>query len=110
VPRIYDIRDLIAVMKADALKLPAIAAGDVADSTEETRMPVTRAEAVDRIIQVIEGTVLPDSWRDNGGAVGSVQELAGQLVVVQTMEGHRLLSDFLRRLRAGAGDGREAKP
>jgi type II secretory pathway component GspD/PulD (secretin)/tetratricopeptide (TPR) repeat protein len=59
----------------------------------------TRQELVDSITKLIEDTVATDTWKDNGGAVGALRELQGQLVVTQTPENHRLLANLLEKLR-----------
>jgi hypothetical protein len=82
VMRIYDIRDLIAAEMGPP------------DSG------VSRTEAVDAYIKLIEDTVLSDSWKDNGGAVGSIREIGSQLIVVQTLEGHRQIANLLHDLRS----------
>ena len=46
----------------------------------------TRQELVDSIIKLIQDTVANESWKDNGGTVGSLRELSGQLIVTQTPE------------------------
>ena len=58
-----------------------------------------RQELVDQIIRLIEDTVSTDSWKDNGGAVGSIRELGGQLIVTQTPENQRSLVRLLEQLR-----------
>jgi len=59
----------------------------------------TRVELVDEIIRLIQDTVASDSWKDNGGAVGSLRELQGQLIVTQTPENQRQLVRLLEQLR-----------
>lgn len=59
----------------------------------------TRQELVDSIIRLIQDTVATDSWKDNGGTVGSLRELSGQLIVTQTPENQRELVRLLEQLR-----------
>lgn len=59
----------------------------------------TRAELVDAIIGLIQDTVASDSWKENGGSVGSIRELQGQLIVTQTPENQRSLVRLLEQLR-----------
>ena len=59
----------------------------------------TRQDLVDSIVKLIEDTVSTDSWKDNGGTVGSLRELSGQLIVTQTPENQRNLVKLLEQLR-----------
>ena len=59
----------------------------------------TREELIEEITTLIPETVAPDSWRDNGGTVGSIRELQGQLIVTQTPENQRQLVNLLEQLR-----------
>ena len=59
----------------------------------------TREELVESINKLIEDTVATDSWKDNGGSVGALRELQGQLIVTQTPENHRQLVNLLEQLR-----------
>ncbi|HQY88616.1 MAG TPA: hypothetical protein PK402_08150, partial [Tepidisphaeraceae bacterium] len=56
-------------------------------------------ERVQEIIQAIQNNVAPDTWKDAGGLVGSVEELGGQLIVTQSPEVQREVYDFLKKLR-----------
>ena len=121
VTRVYDIRDLIinvptsptrptststrrrrrrwwmaAVVAAAATC--SVAAAVVAAASEDRQGPA-RQELVDAIIKLIEDTVSSDSWKDNGGNVGSIRELGGQLIVTQTPENQRSLVRLLEQLR-----------
>jgi general secretion pathway protein D len=64
----------------------------------ETKGP-TRQELVEAIIKLIQDTVASDTWKDNGGNVGSIRELGGQLIVTQTPENQRALVKLLDQLR-----------
>src|SRR5262249_28982148 len=46
----------------------------------------TRAKLVRSIMDTIKATIAPDSWRDNGGTIGSLRELNGQLIVNQNID------------------------
>ena len=59
----------------------------------------TRQDLIDNITKLIEDTVSTDSWKDNGGSVGALRELEGQLIVTQTPENHRQLVNLLEQLR-----------
>src|SRR5438552_13732122 len=65
----------------------------------QQQVGATRTELVDSIIKLIEDTVANESWKDNGGTVGSLRELSGQLIVTQTPENQRQLVKLLEQLR-----------
>ncbi|HET6248462.1 MAG TPA: hypothetical protein VFE47_12240 [Tepidisphaeraceae bacterium] len=72
----------------------------------DVRIPhgMTRQDAVDAIEQAIETRIDPDSWRDNGGTIGNLRELQGQLIVTQTKRAHARIKarlDILRRENGG---------
>ncbi len=51
------------------------------------------------IIELIQNTIEPDSWRDAGGNVGALQSLNQQIVVTQTAAAHSQLANLLQELR-----------
>jgi general secretion pathway protein D len=60
---------------------------------------ITRADRIAQIITLIQDTVSSETWKDNGGNVGSIKELSGQLIVTQTPESQRQLLNLLAQLR-----------
>ena len=60
---------------------------------------LTRAELLQRIIEIIQSNVDADGWRDNGGDTGAIQELNGNLIITNTAKNHRQISGLLRQLR-----------
>ena len=64
-----------------------------------TQTGPTRQELVEAITKLIQDTVASDSWKDNGGNIGSLRELNGQLIVTQTPENQRALVKLLDQLR-----------
>lgn len=113
VTRVYDIRDLI-INIPDFTEAPdfnlqqsaqvggggggsSLFGGGGGGGGEDEA--VTRTELVDQIIQLIQDTIASDSWKDNGGSVGSLRELQGQLIVTQTPENQRNLVRLLEQLR-----------
>lgn len=95
--RIYDIRDII--QRWTTSELVQISTGHSANADPSH----TYAEWVDALTRLIEDTIAADSWKDNGGSIGSLREIAGLLVVTQTLENHRQLVVLLEELRAGKG-------
>jgi type II secretory pathway component GspD/PulD (secretin)/tetratricopeptide (TPR) repeat protein len=59
----------------------------------------TRDEIVEQIIDLIKSTIASDTWKDNGGVIGAVQELGGQLIVTQTPENQTAIGQLLEKLR-----------
>jgi len=68
-------------------------------ASERSSAAATRAERMRKIMDLIQATVAPESWRDNGGDVGSMQELNGTLVVKQSPRNHREIAGLLSKLR-----------
>lgn len=126
VARVYDIRDLIIDVPdftdAPQFSLDAsqnqgntggggsstggVSQGGVSNQlfsgtgvTGQRQLGPTREELVQQIEKLIEDTVATDTWKDNGGSVGALRELQGQLIVTQTPENHRQLVNLLEQLR-----------
>ena len=85
VPEIYNIRPLIEQVRrrSSEFSIPS-------DPTQQ--------EAVDTITKLLTDIVSPETWRDAGGTGGSIRELGGLLIVVQTPENHREIARLLTRL------------
>ena len=58
---------------------------------------------IEALVKIIEDTVDPNSWRDNGGPVGTIKEFDSVLIVYQTPANHRLLQRVLKNLRNPEG-------
>ncbi len=71
------------------------------NTTNQTQQDPTmaRAAVVTNITDTIKSTVAPDSWRDNGGQIGSIRELNGQLIVNQTVDNQLEVQNLLQQLR-----------
>lgn len=67
--------------------------------TETERLGETRTDRLRKIIETIQMTVDPDSWRDNGGDVGTVSEINGSLFITTTPRNHREIAGLLSKLR-----------
>lgn len=67
--------------------------------TETERLGETRNDRLRKIIETIQMTVDPDSWRDNGGDVGTVSEINGSLFITTTPRNHREIAGLLSKLR-----------
>ncbi len=64
--------------------------------------PKSRRRMVREITKLIENTVARNSWVNNGGTVGSMRELNGQLVVNQTPDTQVKVYNLLQQLREAA--------
>ncbi|MGH7176313.1 MAG: hypothetical protein ACREJC_02930, partial [Tepidisphaeraceae bacterium] len=62
-----------------------------------------QADAAVELIKLIEDTVVPQSWKDNGGDQGHIKLLNGNLVVTQTADGHKQVEELLHQLRDQQG-------
>jgi len=115
--RVYDIRDLIYRIPnfgGPRIELSSNATTDNNGTTtgstgglfedtsdnegnneEET---LTKAEIIEKIIELIKQSVDPTSWQPTG-EIGSVRELHGQLVITQTPENHGAIRDLIAQLR-----------
>jgi hypothetical protein len=87
VVRVYDVEDLLARPGQAYAHVPAQVIAEL------------RSIQVTNLTDTIKAVVSPDTWRDNGGTIGSVRELNGLLVVMQTKDNHRELEHLLALLR-----------
>jgi general secretion pathway protein D len=113
VTNVYDVRDLI-VNVADFDQPPQFQINQASQAgrggggggqglfqgnLQQQNNQQTRTDLVDQIITLIQDTVATETWKDNGGTVGSIRELSGQLIVTQTPENQRNLVHLLEQLR-----------
>ena len=85
VTKTYDIRDLL---HGKAL------VGKMQQSPAE--MPRERVELV---MKLVTGTIDSESWRDNGGKIGVLKEIHGQLIVTQTEDNQKAIENLLELTR-----------
>ena len=57
------------------------------DDDDEPETDPGRTDRVRQVIELIENQVAPDSWRDRGGVIGTLDEINGQLVITQNRSG-----------------------
>jgi hypothetical protein len=62
------------------------------------------------LTETLKSTIAPDSWRDNGGTIGSIREFRGRLMINQTSSNHRAIHRFLDQIRAAEGLTRRPAP
>jgi type II secretory pathway component GspD/PulD (secretin)/tetratricopeptide (TPR) repeat protein len=58
-----------------------------------------RPSRIRNLVSVVQQNIDPDSWKDNGGDIGSINELNGVLVITTTPRNHREITGLLSRLR-----------
>jgi hypothetical protein len=115
ITRVYDIRDL--VIRMPKFKGPNINLrrsgnnnnnaggwdwGDDDDDDDDGNEK-TREEMTGDILDLFRSTIDPNSWRKTGGKHGSIREMGGQIIVTQTAENQRSLTDLLDQLRQSRG-------
>ncbi len=60
---------------------------------------VQEGDPLEPIIELIQETIDPESWREAGGNVGAIQSLNQQIIITQTAAAHEQLRDLLSSLR-----------
>jgi type II secretory pathway component GspD/PulD (secretin)/tetratricopeptide (TPR) repeat protein len=112
---IYDIRDLL-VEVPDYANVPEFDLQSVLQSTgqgggssqspfRETGQANDRSnrrsleDRTNELINIITTNVDPQGWQENGGDVGYIQQLQGNLIITQTPANHREIHGLLRKLR-----------
>src|SRR6478672_11973714 len=58
---------------------------------------------LEELVKVIQGTIDPDSWADNGGTSGAIQPLGSLLIVTQTEARQKRVEDLLGAIRKEYG-------
>ncbi len=92
VTKAYDIRDLLAGVQ----ELPKST-----DHANPSTQPAGVSELSDQIISLITDTVDTNSWKANGGNLGSIRYLSGQLIITQSAENLEQIEALLKLLRDG---------
>ncbi len=95
--KVYDIRDLLTDTPDHAPASDAAAAAQPAPTTQP------REKLAEEIIALIQETVVPDAWRENGGSVGAIRELSGQLIITATPSMHDEIAKLLHMIRKARG-------
>lgn len=68
------------------------------------------AAAADELVTIVQEAIDPDTWRPNGGSVGSIREWGGRLLIQQTPEGHRAVEGLLKQLSDAYAEGAASLP
>lgn len=83
--RVYNVRDLI----------PGIGYQPPREGVDRR----SRQDMIDDLLSLIERSVDPDTWKDNGGNIGAMRQMYGELIVTQTRATHARIDRFLQTLR-----------
>lgn len=86
VTRVYDVRDLLTPGAMNYL--PAELLWQM------------RNVQVTNLSDTLKAVVAPDSWRDNGGTIGSIREFNGLLIINQTKDNHLEIEELLSQIRS----------
>ena len=110
---IYDIRDLLIEVpdydNAPDFDLQSVLQSGQGGGGGQSPFEEADDEDIDRrtieerttdIIDLITTLVDPTGWQDNGGDVGGIQQLAGNLLITNTPANHRAIFGLLEKLRA----------
>jgi hypothetical protein len=85
VTRVYDVRDLLMPGGMNYLSAELL--------WQMRNIQVTN------LSDTLKAVVAPDSWRDNGGTVGSIREFNGLLIINQTKDNHLEIEELLSQIR-----------
>ena len=69
------------------------------DMSDEPEGDPEHTSRVHHLIDVIQSTVAPASWRERGGDIGTIREINGQLVITQNSANQRQIGGLLDKLR-----------
>ena len=112
VVRVYDIRDMLAQpdqnitppqfdlqnVTANGNVNGGPAGGEGGLFSANPTPQDTRTDTVRQLLTTIKSTVAPTTWADNGGTIGSIQELNGQLIVNTTLDNQHAVQNLLQQL------------
>jgi hypothetical protein len=59
---------------------------------------ITLADADEMLVKLVEDTVESETWKDNGGNIGSIREFGGSLIVTQTAHNQDEVEALLDKL------------
>lgn len=118
VTEVYDIRDLLvsvpdfqspplelgeqlaaAISQHRGKRLEGSLFPDESPEADQEQGVVSTKPAVQELLDLIRATVYPGTWTSQGGTVGSLRELNGQLIVTHTSAAQRGVGGLLGQLR-----------
>lgn len=108
--RTYDLSEFVQTIPD--YPLPPEPANENAQTTAQTSVVASSGpangsapsvqEKLDSLIKLIEDTVDPNSWKDNGGTIGTLRVLGRQLVVSQTADNQHAVQMLLDSLMSNS--------
>lgn len=113
--RSYDVSDLIRTNSdyaadgiSNLVRVPTVPRAREFQPSQQPSQPAVSSVKpapinAESLVQLLLSTVNPESWRDNGGAVGNVRPLGTILVVQQTRAAHDQILQLLGDLRQIVG-------
>lgn len=97
--RVYDVRDLLVTPPSFVWPPMGRERSATTQLSGRPDMDGARDAAVKGIIQLIQDTVAPQTWKDRGGTVAAIREMQGQLIITQTPENQLQIIKLLDQLR-----------
>lgn len=73
--------------------------GSGGNQNDDDDLGQNQEDPLQPIIQLIQQTIDPESWREAGGNVGTIQALNQQIIITQTTSAHAQIRDLLKQLR-----------
>jgi type II secretory pathway component GspD/PulD (secretin)/tetratricopeptide (TPR) repeat protein len=99
-PDYVDVPDFDLAKVYDAKQNPSILSKVDPFSSEARATAVPeKKERVRQLVSAIQQNIDPDSWRDNGGDIGSINEMKDVLIITTTPKNHREITGLLSKLR-----------
>jgi type II secretory pathway component GspD/PulD (secretin) len=65
--------------------------------------PAGQQATAEQLAKIIMETIQPDTWRDNGGDVGTIKQLNGMLIVTHNAAAQQQIEELLRQFRDQQG-------
>jgi general secretion pathway protein D len=94
-----DLRDVMREARRSDDRQPDLPWRYGDDDDNEPEEDPERADRVRKIIELIQDSIAPDSWRDRGGSIGTIKEINQQLVITQNSATQRQIGGLLDKLR-----------
>ena len=123
VTKVYDVRDLVTPVQDFPLDSSPQAAPFISSvvrtagqegatggkslmssgASDAAASPNAKQELTDSVTKLILDNVEPDTWKDNGGSVGTLREIHGLLFVTQTPENQQKIGALLSQFAGERG-------
>ncbi|HEY7115272.1 MAG TPA: M56 family metallopeptidase [Tepidisphaeraceae bacterium] len=107
--RVYDVSDLIAGGTTAAVVPAGASGGGGGFGGGPAGVGAGNPTDVSQLVTLIVTTVQPETWRDAGGATGSISIFRSKLVIKSTEAVHRDVAQLLEMLREKPAKGAPAK-